>query len=182
MKKSVLIACCVYLISCQLSGQVEFKINPVEVLFQSITPHMEYMVSDYWGLDAGVHLGWDAPILERIVKAQFTSTAYGLSIMSKHYVVPDRGADKFYVGMYAKYRNRNIRIPNLGDTNWKRYSLGFTAGYKWVTPENVVLEFALGGGKVYDDLFGDPDESLRLSTYLFYVFDAYYRLDIGYRF
>lgn len=125
-------------------AQVEVKTNPIGLIFEAFPLSIEVVTADSWGveLDAFASSGLDF-----------------LYLSGKHYFNPHRRADGFNIGAFMGGAGNDEGDDGFG--------LGFFAGYKAVSAQNVLLEIALGLGRDFTDDIGVL---------------PYFKLHVGYRF
>ena len=121
MKKLLLISLCAISFG-RVSAQVELKISPVGLLFETVAISVESAVSENFGLD---------------VDAIFNSEVSGFNVSGKYYFIPKYRIDGFHIGVFT---------GNLGDD----FGFGFLAGTKLVSKKNITFEIALGIGRSVD--------------------------------
>ncbi len=118
MKKLVLFCLCAVSFA-QLSAQIEIKISPVGLLFETFAASVETAVSENVGLD-----------IDAVYNAEFS----GFNVSGKYYFNPKYRIDGFHIGAFT---------GNLGDD----FGFGFLAGTKLVSKKNITFEAALGIGR-----------------------------------
>ena len=91
----------------------------------------------------------------------------------------DKGGNRFYALLYNKYQLYKPRYESAGSNGRiTRDAVGLALGYKWISRKNITIETALGGGKAIHFMANNED----LSNIPLVNLDAYWRLDLGYRF
>lgn len=102
--------------------QVEFKVNPVLLLFKLVQLEAEFVLNKNFGLATEVLAGQGGG---------------GAGLHGKYYFNPDFGCDKFYFGAFAG--------GIFGERDFLGAALGFEIGHKWVDNNEKIL-FELTGG------------------------------------
>jgi hypothetical protein len=149
MKSLFVILVLSFSLNLQMNAQAEFELstNPIFLLIPEtgiIPLSLEAIVNADWGA------GMDAAI--------GTSGGGYIYASAKHYFNPEKGGDKFYLGLFAGGANF---LDEVG------YGLGFMAGYKWMSQSGITFELAGGLGRDFTGNVG---------------FLPYGKLNVGYRF
>lgn len=109
--------------------QVEFKVNPVLLLFKFVKMEAEFLLSKDFGLGTEVIAG---------------EGGGGAALHGKYYFNPEYGCDKFYFGAFAG--------GFFGDGDFSGAAFGFEAGRKWVgSNQKILFELAGGVGRTTGD-------------------------------
>jgi hypothetical protein len=121
--KKVIVVLFVLFCTTRAFSQLEVKLSPVALLFETVNTSIEYsdlknkgFQLDLWGYDGG-------------------SLVYGTG---KFYLNPSKGADRFHVDIFF-----GGRISNDNST----VGVGFATGYKIVNPKGFLFEASLGLGR-----------------------------------
>lgn len=102
----------------------------------------------------------------------------------RHYLNPEKGADRFFVGGYGKLSFLTAKNEsNNSETNTTRGALGVLFGNKWVADSGFVFELNMGLGRatIFDKNDGDNDEFDRAFSTLTSL-DLRIGIIAGYRF
>jgi len=113
MKKLIVLALFAFAISNTTIAQIELKINPLGLLFNSPDIVGEYLVNEDIGVELGIGLAYGSSTFdlgEDLKRSGFSSLAAG-----KYYFNPDDGCDKFYAGIYL--RPRTLTFKDNDDTD-----------------------------------------------------------------
>ena len=121
----------IFIIGCsiQSQAQVEFKVNPIGLLFGGIQAEMEIQMRKDIGMAIEVIGG--------------PEIGGGVLLHGKYYFKAE-GLDKGYIGIMAGY---------FGGEIGEGFGFGFEGGYKWVGSRRVLFEIALGLGRAVGDPF-----------------------------
>lgn len=165
---------------------LEVKVNPLGALFQSPDVSVEYIMSDNFGLEGKVGYTW-RKTTSAFTAGESKSNGFALAVLGKYYFNPDEGADRFYTGLYGKFRLSNSN--NEGDFGFPDYrntalAVGIVGGFKWVGDNGILLDINLGLGRAllnnieFTDGTVDPalEEVLKLGD-----FDGISTIALGYR-
>ncbi|MFK8006096.1 MAG: DUF3575 domain-containing protein [Saprospiraceae bacterium] len=180
MKKLILLALFAYATSSTTIAQIELKINPIGLLFNSPDLSAEYIVNEDIGVEFGLGLEYGTQAL-----TDYDRSGFNVFVAGKYYFSPDDGADKFYAGAYLRPRSRKITDNDDDgfDFGYKQsaFAAGVLIGYKWVGARGILFELALGGGRAFGDKFtwNDGDNSGEADGF---GVDFLGRLAVGYRF
>lgn len=180
MKKNLLLITILFA-SFNLFGQLDLKINPIGLLFNSPDVVAEYGLSSDFGAELGVGLNYgDATLgLGNLKKSGYNVLAAG-----KYYFGPNDGIDKFFAGVYLKQRSIKFTDNDEDgfDFGYKQsaFAGGLLTGYKWVSGRGIVLEFAAGLGRAFNDKITWNDEDNESSVDGIGI-DGVWRVAVGYR-
>ena len=111
------------LVSFRAAAQTELKISPVALLIPGLALSVEQGLTESWGLDGDVF---------------FAEDAFYANLSGKYYFNPERGIDRFHIGLFGGGNNSGIGI-------------GFLTGYKVLSRKNFLFEAGLGIGRGFDD-------------------------------
>jgi len=185
MKKLHLLglALCFLFVSFSANAQFEVKINPIGALFQSPDVSVEYIVNDDFGVEGKLGFAWSN---NDVLGSEVRSNGLSLAVLGKYYFGPQEGADRFYTGMYGKFRTNNSSSNDVGVLSYNntRLALGVVFGYKWVGDNGIVLDINLGLGRalVNNFKFDDPNDEIYEDALSLGNFDAISTIALGYRF
>lgn len=166
-----------------VQAQVDFKINPVGLIFSRAIAAVEFGVKDNIGIEAQAGLGWPSITIQ---DEKFKSNTVRYGVNARYYFSPDKGIDRFYAGIYTRFVNGKMTsTADDGEIKRNRASGGILLGYKVVARnERLVFDFGLGIGRVFTNKFtpnSEGQESLDLSDIPFLNIDAPLFLSVGYR-
>ena len=116
---------------------MEVKINPIGALFGAPDVSAEFILNDSFGIEAKtgfVFRNNDVTIFEDT--ATDKTRGFSIAVIPKYYFSPDRGADKFYAGLYSKFQTLSLERD-----------LCVLAGYKWVGSSGILLDINAGLGR-----------------------------------
>jgi len=182
MKKKLLLFTILFA-SFNLFSQIDIKINPIGLLFNSPDVVGEYGITDDFGVELSFGLNYgDAALglgnLER--------SGYNILGAGKYYFNQSKSINKFFAGVYLKQRSITFTGTSdlSGDIGYENsaFAGGFLIGYKWVSSRGIVFELAGGIGRAFSNniTFNDPNNEDITVTGI--GFDGVSRLAIGYRF
>lgn len=167
-------------------AQIDLKINPIGALFGSPDVSADFALSDKFSVEGG--LGLNLGKFE-IGSTEYKRSGFNVFAVGKHYFNPDKGADKFGVGIYSKFKNINSKTSIDGvadDDNYTRtrLALGLQIGWKKVSDSGFIFEFDLGAGRALVDNIKFDSETAGISEddVPSLNIDALIRIAIGYRF
>ena len=181
MKKNLLLITILFG-SFNLFGQLDLKINPIGLLFDSPDLVAEYGLSSDFGVELGFGINYgDGGIGE----VALDRSGYNILAAGKYYFGPNNGCDKFFAGVYAKQRAFSLTDEDDTDNfdygyKSSRFAVGLLTGYKWVSDRGIMLEFAAGLGRAFSEktTFNDEDNNLTLPSL---GLDGVWRVAVGYR-
>lgn len=183
MKKLILLALCAFAISSTSSAQIELKINPIGLLFNSPDLSAEYIVNEDIGVEFGIGLEYGET--NGVLTEGLKKSGFSVFVAGKYYFSPDDGADKFYAGAYLRPRTRKFTDNDDDgfDFGYKQsaFAAGILAGYKWVGARGILFEIGIGAGRAFGDKITYNDENNNFETDGFGI-DFLGRLAVGYRF
>ena len=180
MRRVITLILFIAFISHDVRAQTEIKVSPMQLLWRDVHVGAEFAINPNFGLEP--RLMFDHTSIQ-LFDYLVDSERYGLALEAKFYPKPDDGLDRFYTGMYVKGRTGNSVYQDQMILR-NRVALGFLAGYKWVSAQNIVAELGVGVGRaLYDELLhGEIGASVPISQIPFLRTDFVTRAAIGYRF
>lgn len=127
MKKLILIALSATFLYTSSNAQIDIKVNPIGLLFNSPDFSGEYIVKEDIGIEVGLGFEYGNTLFGNLQKSGFNIFAAG-----KYYFNPDDGGDKFYAGIYLRPRQRTFTDENddLGGFKSSAFAGGFMFGKK----------------------------------------------------
>jgi hypothetical protein len=150
MKKIFILIISLMAIKSATAQSVELKINPIFMPFNLWQINAEFLLNDDIGIEPGVIF---APEGEGAI----------FSVLGKYYFAPDKGNDKFHIGMFFNYLADDGTDDGPG--------LGFYVGYKWLSKRNITFEIGGGLGRNFGNSKNDDSQITGLG-----------QLSVGYRF
>jgi len=155
IKMKNLLVAIVMIFTVSLSAQIDLKINPIGLLFNSPDISAEYMVSDELGVQLSLGLDYGKIAGSGILGIDAKKSGYRVNIMGKYYFSPDDGCDKFYAGLYLGPRSRKVKYTEDAtfNLNYKisAFTAGLATGYKWVGDSGFVFEIGIGAGRAFGE-------------------------------
>jgi len=183
MKKLIVLALFAFAISNITTAQVELKINPLGLLFNSPDIVAEYLVNEDIGVELGIGLvygSYAAGLTDDLSRSGFS-----LLVAGKYYFNPDDGCDKFYAGAYLRPRTVSFNDDDGDgfDSGFKQsaFGVGLITGYKWVGARGITFELGLGIGRAFGakNTYNDNNNNIDFPSI---GIDGFGRLAVGYRF
>ncbi len=177
MKKLFLIVLSATFLFTSSNAQIDIKVNPVGLLFNSPDFSGEYIVKEDIGIEVGLGLEYGNTLFGNLQKSGFNIFAAG-----KYYFNPNHGGDNFYAGIYLRPRQKTFTDEDneLGGFKTSAFAGGVMFGKKWVSSKNIVFELSLGLGRAFNNkvTYVDPnnDQSVRGLG-----LDGIFRFAVGYR-
>jgi hypothetical protein len=165
--------------------QLEPKINPLALILSGdLVLGCELIMSDKFGVEPVIDFGKSDIGLDFTGGSEEISfTGFGIRAIGKYYFNPNRGADKFYVGPYFKYKGGAGTVESTDEKITRtRIAAGLAIGYKVVSASGIVFEIGLGGGRAFTDTFKNKDTDEEISVTDLINIDFLGRLALGYRF
>ena len=164
-------------------AQVDATINPINLLFGTITVGADVVLTDEFSVEAT--LGYTSR-KDDVLAADAKYTGIPIQLIGKYYFNPDRGADKFYADVFLRYVNRSYKYDddsaNFSDFNQSRIGAGIGFGYKTVSRSNIVFDFGLNVGRVIADNTKYADSSGTQEEFSLPGLIIGVKLGVGYRF
>lgn len=169
------------------SAQFEIKLNPIGAIFSSPDVSVEYGVVPSFGVEGTMSLDFGN---YSIGEVKYKNRGFGLRFSGKYYFSPDSSIDRWYAGVYTKFRKGKATISDETGTTGPedeikstRLAVGILFGHKWVTKHNLVFELNAGFGRAFVANFKYGDDSeVSLSDFPFANWDFVGTFAIGYRF
>lgn len=184
MKKFIVFALFAFAFLETTNAQIELKINPIGLLFNSPDISGEYIVNEDIGVEFGIGLEYGNAALD-LGQSDLKKSGFSVFAAGKYYFSPDEGADKFYAGAYLRPRTRKYTDnDNDGfDYGYKNsaFAVGVLVGYKWIGSRGILFELGVGLGRAFGNNITYNDNSNTFTTDGFGV-DGLGRLAVGYRF
>lgn len=184
MKKLIVLAMFAFAISSTSIAQIELKINPLGLLFNSPDIVGEYLVNEDIGVEVGIGLIYGSSSFD--LGEDFTRSGFSFLAAGKYYFNPDDGCDKFYAGLYLRPRTRSFKDNDESDNidyGYKQsaFGVGLMTGYKWVGARGITFEIGFGLGRAYaaKNTVNDEDSTYEIPSL---GIDGFGRLSVGYRF
>ncbi len=181
MKKNLLLITILFA-SFNLFGQLDLKINPIGLLFDSPDLVAEYGLSSDFGVELGIGLNYGD---RSIVGIDFARSGYNILMAGKYYFGPNNGFDNFFAGVYVKQRAFTLTDKDDSDNfdygyKSSRFALGLLTGYKWLSNRGVMLEIATGLGRSLrkKTVLNRADNDIAIPNF---GFDFVWRVAVGYR-
>ncbi|GJM33402.1 MAG: hypothetical protein DHS20C18_24030 [Saprospiraceae bacterium] len=166
------------------TAQVELKINPLGLLFSRVSVAAEFVISDDFGVEGSPFIDFLSVNLGDDTK--YKTLSAGMMGAGKYYFGPSDGADRFYAGVYLRFKSGKYTVENGDESDGfkrSRVALGILTGYKWVSEKNVVFEIGMGLGRAVSNVITTNDGfSEDFSEIPVLNFDFVGRLAVGYRF
>jgi len=115
------------------SAQIDLKINPIGALFGSPDISADFVLSDKFSVEGGLGLNLGS---FDIGGTEFKRSGFSVFAVGKHYFNPNKGADKFGVGVYSRFRNINSSTSTDGvstDDDYTRTRLALGLNCYWLS-------------------------------------------------
>ncbi len=169
--------------STSLSAQLELKINPIGILFNSPDLGIEYVLTDDIGVEAIIGLDYGNATLGI---ADIERSGYKIRLAGKYYFSPQDGGDRFYAGLYLGPRSQTL--SDSDDTDGvdfgykiSAFTAGAMVGFKWVSQRGILFEIGLGAGRAFGETIelNDTNNTEEIPTF---GLDFISRISVGYRF
>ncbi len=164
-------------------AQLEVKVNPIGAIFQSPDISVEYIATDNFGIEGRVGYSWS-----NIGSDDLGYKGNGLVFIGagRYYFNPNEGGDRFYAGVYTKFKNVNYG-GRTGDESvtFKRQRLaaGPVVGYKVLAAnEKVVFDFNFGIGRAFINKYSDNATDDFINSIPLTNLDLISTVAVGYRF
>ncbi len=171
----------------ELNAQVDLKINPIGTLFKQPEITLDFAITDNFSVETGIGYNGGNFSIDGI---EYERSGFKATAIARTYFRPEDGADKFGIGLYTRYANKEGEVKDSQDAGINNYTqerltVGFLTGWKWVSRNNILLELGVGVGRamINDIKFENPDRTTLLIDDIRAVdLDVWTRLAIGYRF
>ena len=190
MKKRVIVAMTIFMVvAASASAQVEVKINPIGLLFGSISGSVEGLLGERGIIGVEAMAGYKFPMENSLFAENVgKSTGFEASGLVKLYFNPDLGGDGYYFFPYVQYVNYNVDFNEdpYGDVeiNYNAFGAGIGGGWKFVGEEGLLIDIGAGIGRNFTENY-DIDNSEyedEEDGEIFLPFNFLARVSIGYRF
>ena len=110
--------------SLKLDAQIEPKINPLPLILSGdLVLGCEFILSDRIGVEPVIDYGRTNISLVGLAD-EVTFNGFGVRAIGKYYFNPERGADKFYVGPYFKYKGGIGTSSRIVPVSFGGYTVG----------------------------------------------------------
>lgn len=179
----------IFFCSMNVNAQLlEAKINPLGALFNSPDVSIEYIINDDIGVEAKIGYNWNND--GTIISDDTRINGFTCAVIGKYYFNPENGCDRFYSGLYGKFKLRNgenhqTLLYLLPDYRSTAVALGLVLGFKLVGQNNIVLDINAGLGRPFVNnvnfLDGTVDSVLENEA-RFGGIDGISTIALGYRF
>lgn len=166
-------------------SQIELKTrtSTFTTLFNNIGLNVDIPIKDNLSLEASYYFNTSHQIMrgDRSGGGDYNA----LDGRLKYYFNPEKGTDKWYLGLYIYEANADFwdaTIPNDPKTNISRNGIGLQPGYKWILKRNILIELGINIGiaNTYENaIHVKGDDPL---SRIFYNQDFWPFSKIGYRF
>ncbi len=162
-------------------AQIEVKINPIGALFSAPDLGVEYIVNESFGVELNLAFNFNKFTVDG---TEFRNTGFGTRLSGKYYFSPDDGGDRWYAGVYTKFRRGNGSADNSTDeVTSTRLAVGILFGHKWVTKHNLVFEINVGFGRAFISKWEYSDgEEVNTNDIPLLNWDVVGTFAVGYRF
>lgn len=186
MKKLVLIVVAVATFGFA-NAQIEAKINPLGALFGRPDISAEYIVSDVFGIEAGISLAFGkAPGVSVDGAGEAKQSGLGFKVIGKYYFSPDDACDGWYGGLYLRQESRTISYSGTSsvysDYKSNIFAGGIEFGKKWVFDSGFLIEAALGVGRPFTEKREWVNSNSEYNANIAIGVDLTGKFAIGYRF
>ena len=166
-------------------GQIEAKINPLGAVFGRPDISGEYIISDVFGVEAGVSFAFGKAPGATIGDLEAKQSGLGFKVSGKYYFSPDEGADGWYGGLYLRQESLNITYDtadNSSDYTSSIFAGGVEFGKKWVFDSGFLVEAGFGIGRPFTEKREFSNSNSDYGTDFEIGIDVIGKLAIGYRF
>jgi Protein of unknown function (DUF3575) len=185
MKKNLfLLVFLLWVVACQ--AQMELKINPLGIILSNTNVSADLGLSKRISIEPSVGFNYNNAFI--VDNFNTTGRSYGLN--TKYYFKPQKGSDRFYMGLYA----RGEQTDFTGKNSYSGFSysrkvaaIGYSLGFKWVTKRNVVFDIGVGMGRRLLYTQTVPTSTTKAPSYIEVrtienpYLDGYFRFGLGYR-
>lgn len=180
MKKLIIACFAIFALGTTAKAQTDVSINPIGLLFNSVTVTAEFGLSEDIGIEGGLNYNFNK---YDIGDEEWKNSGFGVTAIGKYYFNPTRGINKWNIGPYLSFRtgSSSISIHDY-DVKTTRLSLGFYGGYKVVSAKNIVFEIGMGFGKALVNEYKADDDTVSLTGLPILNIDVLGKLSVGYRF
>ncbi len=181
MKQKLMMICLFAAFSFNLNAQIDVTIDPLGLLFGSITAGVDYGFSE--DLSAEARFGFASRDIT-LGGVEYSGNGFEVKAFGKYYFSPADGCDKWHIGPFIDYNLINLASDNEPDVAWTRLGVGLYSGYKWVSGRGVVFDIGLGFGRNFINEFDSDDgQEVDLTDIPFlFDFNVTGKLGVGYRF
>ena len=143
------------------------------------------MINDNFGAELSLSLITGKYNIASNDSVDVQKSGFGVMGYGKYYFSPDKGCDKFYVGLYLRQRSFNVDAKK--DEAYAAFerdivALGFGLGYKWVGDQGILFELGLGLGRAISESNKWDDSNNEGLVFPDIGIDGFGRLAVGYRF
>ncbi|MBL7782308.1 MAG: DUF3575 domain-containing protein [Saprospiraceae bacterium] len=173
--------------STTLNAQVDIKIDPTGLLYNTLKLSAEFGVTDNFGVEITPGFAWRN--LNLLNENDYKGRVFRVGVNGRYYLNPnDKGLNGFYIGGYTRYAGGTYTFEGDTETdkfNSTRFALGFLLGGKIVSRnEKIIFDFGTGFGRALVFKFTDPNgtDEADLSDIPFLNWDIPLYLSVGYRF
>jgi len=185
MKKLALTIYSFLLVAVIAQAQIDVKINPIGLLFNSPDISGEYNVDENIGVELTFGFSYGNATLGLI--EGLNRSGYKVRLAGKYYFGPENGCDRFYAGLYTGPKSNTFTydedFSGLGyDPSYKTagFAAGLLAGFKWVSDKGVMFEIGAGVGRVFGQTTTLEDDN-NIEEIPSLALDGVWTLAVGYR-
>lgn len=173
-----------------VSAQVEVKLNPVGLLFGSVSGSAELLLGEQGSIGIEGIGGYKFPMEGSLISETVgESTGFEVSALAKLYFNPDRGGDGYYFFPYIQYSSLNLDFNEdpYGDVEiaYTAFGAGIGGGWKFVGEPGLLVDIGAGIGRNFTETYDVDNASYEEEedeTGFFLPFNFLVRASIGYRF
>ena len=172
------------------AAQIELKTNPFGIFINSPNIASEYLWNENISLELDAKIDYGSRVGPGISRDEtsLSNSGYNVSIACKYFARPKKGHDRFYVGIYAGWRNRTTFANNNPESKWIQTSFyaGLTGGLKWVGASGIIIDLSGGYGRAIGYQSNSvslrkPGIEIHAINYNANGSDAFVKIGIGYR-
>jgi len=163
MKNKILttVALALFSYSSTLAQHFDINLNVLNFVFSKYELGAEYGFNDK--IAAGINFNIASKNMTEAGGKEYSE--FNVIPTFKYFLTPEKGADGFYLGAFARYRNsasnnnnfKTINKTTLIETTEQTnvtssaFGLGALTGYKWVAGNGFIVEAEFGVGKLLNN-------------------------------
>lgn len=188
-KRYISVLAFLLVVAASVSAQVEVKLNPIGLLFGSVSGSAELLLGERGSIGIEGMGGYIFPMEGSLISEYIgQSTGFEVSALAKLYFNPERGGDGYYFFPYVQYSSLSLEFNEdpYGDVGvtYTAFGAGIGGGWKFVGEQGLLVDIGAGIGRNFTETY-DIDNATYESqeeTDFFLPFNFLARASIGYRF
>ena len=176
------------LYTANISAQIDVKLSPINLIFNSPNVSAEYIVNEHIGIELLVGVDYGTVVGSDNISEmnRLTKSGYRFRMLGKYYFREIKGGDGWYTGLYTGVRSRTDRPSQIVTTAVGRseslFETGIHGGYKFVLNTNIVFDLGAGFGRSFAQKLSITRFTSVNNFSSRFALNSFLKLEMGYRF